>query len=123
MNKLTLPFPPSANRYWRHARNMIYVSKEAQDYRDVVFGCFIEQFPDVSLPMIVDRPVSLHIVAYMPSTERDLENSTKVLFDALQNVLYVDDIQVHHYEVTRHEAMPPKRKNARVEIEFGVYYP
>ena len=29
--RLTLPYPPSANRYWRHNRGITHLSAEARD--------------------------------------------------------------------------------------------
>lgn len=115
MINISLPFPPAANRYWRkNPHGGMFVSKEARVYRDGIATIFDDHI-DQGIVYPVE-PVALIIVAYCPSTNRDLDSLTKVLFDALQGHLYEDDVQVHRYLVTRHEAEKPKRENARIVL-------
>lgn len=106
---LNLPMPPSANVYWRHTRTgRVYVSDEAIQYRAAMsVACHgLQPLPG---------PVALRVEAYMPSIRRDLDNTLKVLCDALQGWLYDNDNQIQHIEITRHKAT---RKTARVEVEI-----
>lgn len=116
---LTLPFPPSANRYWRRGRNgSIYVSKEAKEYKEAVKFSVREQLPahsSIEIP-VFSGPVIVSIDAYMPQDNRDLGNTEKVLSDALQGILFEDDIQIHELHIYRYEARPPKRANARAIV-------
>ena len=88
MVELTLPFPPSANRYWRHGRGRTYLSKEAKHYRMIVAG-MVNMKP-------MEGPLKIRIDLY-PSNRRrwDLDNRIKQLLDALEHAgVYKDDSQI-----------------------------
>lgn len=88
---LTLPFPPSANRYWRHFRGHNVRSKEADKYIDLVKLYVRQQFPAFK-PM--ERDVKALFYFYRFNAARDLNNCIKVLEDALQGAAYVNDNQI-----------------------------
>ena len=86
--RLTLPFPPSANRYWRSAPGKGLVpSAEATAYKRQV-----EQLARGTSPLFGDVRVVLGV--YRPRRTGDLDNSQKVLFDALRGLAFLDDAQV-----------------------------
>lgn len=105
-----LPFPPSANRYWRHNRGRTHLSSEARAYRaliakEVSHSCtFGEARLDVS------------IVAYPPDKRRrDLDNMLKQLLDALQFAgAYCDDSQIDRLSIERGE----DKKHGLVEVRI-----
>lgn len=115
MNSFRLPFPPSANVYWRRGRNgIIYVSKAATEYKiEVAMQCGKN---DITEPLL--GPVRITVQCYMPSTNRDLGNTAKVLEDALQGYCYVDDLQIVEQHYYRYEAHDPKKKNAHVIVSI-----
>lgn len=113
---LTLPYPISANRYWRNYRGTVVVSNEAQQYRNLVWGTCREEKCEA-----LSGPVELIVHAYAPQTNADLGNCEKVLSDALQGCCYTNDVQLHHIELFRHEATKPKRKNAKVVVTVRAY--
>lgn len=88
--RLTLPVPPSSNRYWRRGRNgQIYVSEEAEAYRTQVAR---------AVRKIVAEPLGGEIAFvvrwYRGERRGDLNNRIKILEDALRKALYVDDKQI-----------------------------
>jgi crossover junction endodeoxyribonuclease RusA len=94
---LTLPYPVSANRYWRIARNRLILSKEAKAYKN---AAKIEFAKTGAIPMtgIVVVVIILH-----PKLTRsgeaskvriDLDNALKVVIDALNGLAYIDDKQI-----------------------------
>lgn len=90
--QITLPFPPSVNRYWRSiARGRVIVSADGRKYKtDVVAAVMTrgrKQF---------DGPVEIKIVAHPPDRKRrDLDNLLKATLDAIGNAgVYKDDSQV-----------------------------
>lgn len=88
---LYLPWPPSANRYWRHWRGRMVVSQAARAYK----AAAATQAWSDGLRMIPDGPVSVTAVLHPPDRRRrDLDNCLKVLLDALEGVGYADDHQV-----------------------------
>lgn len=105
--KLTVPYPPSANRYWRIARNRLYVSSEARDYKQVVKLTNLRVKP-------LDGPVRLTATIYRPQKSGDLMNREKVLSDALQGVAYHDDKQI----VEAHFYLADNKDNPRVEVNI-----
>lgn len=92
-----LPYPISANRYWRNFRGRMVVSSEAKTYKDQVAWNFkaLEITPatgDVELSMKLHPKLTTKGKA--SRTLIDLDNCIKVCLDALQGVLYVNDNQV-----------------------------
>ena len=79
---ITLPWPPSNNRYYRHNRGRTHVSAEGQAYRDNVAQIIKNAMLDIGLAM----PVKIRIECHMPDRRRrDLDNLQKAAFDALTN--------------------------------------
>lgn len=106
--KLTLPYPPSANRYWRVFRGMVVPSVEAKAYKTAVRWRAIHNH---LVPL--DGDVCIHVELYRPRARGDLDNFLKVLFDALNGLAWADDGQVVEIHARRHE----DKLNPRVEIE------
>lgn len=103
---LTLPIPPSANRYWRSANNRVYVSQEAQDYKQYV-RLLCGQLEQMSGDVVISFTV------YRARKAGDLDNYTKVMLDALKNILYEDDSAV----VEIHAKRADDKDNPRVVFE------
>lgn len=111
MTTLKLEFPPSSNQYWRRGPHGMYVSQEARAYRDKVAVACRQHHVQ---PLV--GPVCLSIYAAMPSARRDLNNTEKILSDALQGYLFWDDVQIVQTHLYRCEAPAPKRANAHVIV-------
>lgn len=105
--ELTLPEPPSANRYWRHARGRTYRSAEANDYRTNV----ILLSPNGAVPF-PSGPVKVTATWYRSRRAGDLDNRWKVLGDSLNKVLWTDDQQIVELHLFRQDAP----KNGRIEL-------
>lgn len=74
MIQLSLPYPPSANRYWRVWKGRAVKSAEAKKYqREIATICLVERVQ----PFKDDVVVSLEV--YRPIKRGDLDNSIKVL--------------------------------------------
>lgn len=112
---LTLPMPPSANRYWRHgivgkgrnARPVTYLSDEAKAYREEVALRTREITP---FPACVAYSMSVFVIRWT----RDLGNCEKVLMDALRGIVFIDDNLI----VESHALKFPNDHDPRVELEF-----
>ena len=92
-----LPYPISANRYFRNFRGRMVISSEARSYKKQVTWTFdalgiTPSTSDVSLTVKLHPKLTTKGVA--SRTLIDLDNALKVVFDALQGVLYVNDKQV-----------------------------
>ena len=115
--KLILPYPVSANRYWRtfvakrQQRAITFVSEEAKAFkqecawRAKAAGC---------------RPASGLVelrVVLIPKNRvcMDLDNALKVTIDALKGIVYADDAQVFKITAVRRD---PDPTGARLEVEI-----
>ncbi len=97
---LSLPWPPSANRYWRHVGNRVLVSKEALLYKKHI-GLLSLLW---KRPCLMGR-ISLSIQAFPPDKRaRDIDNLLKVTLDALQYAnLFENDSQIDKITIERME--------------------
>jgi crossover junction endodeoxyribonuclease RusA len=106
---LTLPDPPSANRWWRmvviKGQGRMLISSEARKYKERVALLGGRQ----KLP---DGPVKLTIDWYRERRSGDLDKRIGVLLDALQGVLYDDDSQIVEITARRHD----DKANPRVVV-------
>lgn len=109
MELITLPLPPSANRYWRQGRDgRVYVSQEAQDYKQLVRLTLVRRD-------LIAGDVMLEVKIYRKAKRGDIDNFLKVLFDAMQGVVYENDKQVKCISVF----LLDDPKNPRVEVMVG----
>lgn len=89
---ITLPWPPSVNRYYRNVDGVTKISAEGRAYRTAVVNLLAESR---SAPPMAGA-VGVDIEAFMPDKRRrDLDNLLKGLLDALTySGLWLDDSQV-----------------------------
>lgn len=100
--RITLPWPPSANRYWRHPNKgrlagRSLISREGRAYRRHV-QWLVSRDP-------MGGRLSVEIDAYPPDRRRrDLDNILKAALDALTAAgAWHDDSQVDRLSVARCE--------------------
>jgi crossover junction endodeoxyribonuclease RusA len=96
---LTLPLPPSVNRYWRKSPRGMYISQEGKDFRQKVAEIVAEhnaiKFGSARLFMAVKLSMRDRRAA-------DLDNRLKALNDALEHAgLFDDDEQIDELHVKR----------------------
>lgn len=138
MIRLTLPYPPSANRYWRHSARggfaKVHLSAEAKAYReDVAWRARLAGMQPIAGRVALTVRLFPHLPKDWQRRQRkdpetwddtvqciDLGNCEKVLSDALNGVAWRDDSQ--HRRIVL-ERMPPDERGARVEIEIASLAP
>jgi crossover junction endodeoxyribonuclease RusA len=101
----TLPVPPSANRYWRIYKNRIVVTDEAKAYKREISLLLRDCIP-------LRCNVSVNFTVFRPRMKGDLDNYNKIMFDAMQGLVYFNDSQI----VEIHSYRKDDKKNPRVEI-------
>ena len=108
--KLTLPWPPTVNTYWRHARGRHYISDKGEQYRKDIIHLIQQQHLDINT---LSR-LKIIITANPPDKRRrDLDNLQKAVFDSLVHAGFMaDDEQIDDFRVRRGE----KVKGGRLEI-------
>ena len=130
---LTLPYPPSANRYWRTATirgsARTFLSAEAKAYReDVAWRARLAGVAALTGRVALTIRLYPHRPQDWQRRQRkdpetwddsvqciDLGNCEKVLSDALNGVAWLDDKQ--HRRIVL-ERCTPDEQGARVEIEI-----
>lgn len=102
-----LPYPPSANRYWRIFRGRPVTSSEARLYKaNAKVSLSARCFEPLS------GPLSLFVGVYRPARRGDLDNTLKVVLDACNGFLWNDDSQIVDIFASRYE----DKENPRVEL-------
>ena len=116
---LNLPYPVSANRYWRIWRNKAVRSAEATAYKSVVRRIAQEAG---AVPSEGSVAVCLRLIpkankdGSANKTVIDLDNALKVTLDSLQGVAYHNDKQVRRI-VAEYGSEPVVGGGLAVEIE------
>ena|SRR3990167_7469465 len=110
---LSLPWPPSVNKYWRHNRGRTHISKEGRAYRDEVW--WLIQSKKLAT---ITQPAFIYITAYPPDKrKRDLDNLLKCLIDSIAySGAIADDYLFDDIRITR----GPMVVGGRLAVTFGV---
>lgn len=108
---IRLPFPPSANRIWRHVvinkAARVLLSRDGREYRELVAHEVRRQCPWLRDP--VSERLRVEIVAVMPDRrKRDLGNLEKASMDALTHAgVWCDDGQIDDLRIIRGRVETP----------------
>jgi len=101
---LDLPWPPTANKYWRNVNGRMVLSREGRRYREAVDGLVWQLVCESGRPISFgDTELELEIAAFPPDRRRrDLDNLLKPLLDALQHAgVFDDDSQIGRLSISR----------------------
>ena len=110
MIELTLPEPPSANRWWRKLRNRMVLSDAARAYKkEVGVRCLLLRIRPMT------GPVTIHLDWYRGRKAGDLDKRLGIALDALQGHAYMDDKQIVGLSAGRYEDKINPRIHVRVE--------
>ena len=109
MIELDLPYPPSTNRYFRIFRNRAVRTTSANRYKAAVI-----EAAEAAGVKCTQELVAVEIMLCPKITKRgttskvviDLDNSLKVVLDALQEIAYWNDKQVREIHASYGPAQP-----------------
>lgn len=107
---ITLPYPPSANRYWRNVNGRMVKSAEARGYQESAGWMAKEQ----GLQPLVGA-VAVDVRVYRPAQRGDLDNCLKVVLDAMKGIGYDDDSQIIRITAERFN----DKQNPRIELAIS----
>ena len=130
---IELPFPPSANKYWRVVRNRIIKSGEARTYDRILMHLLLEYSKQIMQWNIGggcnkpgwkqmgkdSRTLALSVAVHYPKRSgalTDIDNLLKIMIDCLEGVLFENDRQFRHIQISR-EAQTTKEGSIRVTIK------
>lgn len=94
---MILPYPVSANRYWRNFRGRTITSAEANRYKNHVrHVAYLEAIEAILGNVGVEITLHPKITkgGSASKTVMDLDNAMKITLDSLQKVAYIDDRQI-----------------------------
>jgi crossover junction endodeoxyribonuclease RusA len=112
MIRLFVPYPPSANHYWRRVGPRTLISRDGRQYRKDVKRAVHKQAEPIGSELRLAMLVRMHAP---DRRRRDVDNIQKPLLDALEKSgLYGDDSQIDLLVTTRGEI---DRPNGHVVIE------
>lgn len=109
-----LPWPPSANNYWRYMNGRVLVSKKARDYKKEV------AWQSINWPVRdMQGRLSISIIAHEPDKRiRDLDNLLKISLDSLQSAAaFKNDSQIDKIIIERGAVV----KNGELKISIQEY--
>jgi Holliday junction resolvase RusA-like endonuclease len=109
--RMQIPYPPSANKYWRCVNNVMKVSAEARAYKNAIRMACIAQ----RLKPIVGT-IHVFMDVYRPQKSGDLDNRIKVVLDAMKDYVFGDDDEIKLIAAKRFD----DKINPRVMVEVDV---
>lgn len=107
MIRLTLPLPPTANRYYRRVGRKTLISADGRAYKQ---RCGLVAAAQVPEPLTGE--VEITGTVYMARRGCDLDNRIKPLLDGIEGYAFANDGQVARLDLTR----DLDHGNPRVEI-------
>ena len=98
--QLSLPWPPSVNRYWLARGNQRFISKAGRIFRQAV----AEECATQNIVGLEGR-LAVHVALFPPDKRaRDIDNILKALLDACEHAgCYASDNQVDELHVIRQQ--------------------
>lgn len=108
MIKLTLPYPPGVNHYYRMVNNRMLLSKRGREYKEAVALVCAR----AAAPML-EGDLVMTVRLFRPQRSGDIDGRMKGIFDSLQGWIYKNDAQIVEMHVYRGDDRP----NPRVEVE------
>ncbi len=111
-HNVSIPVPPSVNRYWMVAHNRVIVTPEARQYKQEI-ALLLGRYEPLC------GTVAVEFTVFRPRRAGDLDNYQKVMFDALNGLLWNDDKQV----VEIHGYLADDKNNPRVELLVYEIHP
>jgi crossover junction endodeoxyribonuclease RusA len=106
--RITLPEPPSANRWWRKFRGRMVLSAAARKYKaDLATRRCVLGIADVPT-----GPVRVTLDWYRGRKSGDLDKRIGIALDAMQGVFFENDSQVVELVARRFE----DKSNPRLEV-------
>ena len=115
---ISLPWPPSANTYWRRHGHTIHISTKGRQYRKDVLNLVTANHARCDAPIRkMFGNIKIYVFAFPPDNRRrDLDNLCKALFDSLEKAgIYKNDNQICEFSISRCPVAPPGKLVVYIE--------
>lgn len=90
--RITLPWPPSANRIWREARGRVYISKEYQSFLEAAKSAWLMQG---GRRLDENDEIEVDLLLFPPNRRPyDVDNRIKPTLDALTKIGFWKDDRI-----------------------------
>ncbi len=98
--RLTLPYPPTVNHYWRKHQDGMHVSAKGKAYRGNVEAVVFDELRGWET---LKRRLRVQITVTMPDRrQRDLDNLLKAILDSLEHCrVFENDSQIDYLSIER----------------------
>jgi crossover junction endodeoxyribonuclease RusA len=115
--KLTLPFPPTVNTYWRNTSRGVLISASGRSFRSSAIASVYQQMKCRPKPITVD--VAVKMILFPPDKrQRDLDNYLKAALDSLTHAgIWLDDSQIKRIVVE----WGPVTKGGQSEVTISEF--
>jgi len=111
---IELPYPPTANTYWRNVGGRVLLSKKGRLYRKAVQAlAWAHKWPQYG-----NQRVSVLITATMPDRRRrDIDNLHKACLDSLTHAgVWDDDSQIDDLHIVRDGVEKPGKLMIDIQV-------
>lgn len=105
---ITLPWPPSLNKLYRHTSRGVLLSAAAVRFKAEAHAIMTE----AGITNPITEPCSMTVHQYRPRNAGDADNYLKLTCDTLQGYAYVNDKQLVELHIYQHT----DKLNPRLEI-------
>lgn len=115
---LTLPLPPSINKYmiWAPRMKRFIHSSEAREYLETI-PLLVKQFCKKNKIEPIEEYTKIYLDFYLSRSNSDSHNYKKIIFDVLQKgEMFKDD----RFILDSTEKVEIDRENPRVDVYFSV---
>ena len=124
MINITVPVPPSANRWHRRVGRATVLSKEAKLYtaalRVTVLADLSRAATRVVCPVFPSEPLRVEIHWFRARKAGDVDKRGAIMLDALQGLIYGDDGQIADYRIVRHDSQPGQARMVVTVTPIGA---
>lgn len=116
--KFFVPGEPVSKQRPSISNKRAYTPKKTRDAEEFVAQCFKQQCGDLYL----EGNLEAELRFYVTNLSKDVDNMEKLVFDALNKVLYKDDRQIRFKVAYKFKAAPNAARSEITIRETGLTY-